>query len=127
MPQVYIGVRHKNDHLSVCHACGSQTLLAIDDPVVFFNRKAIFESYTGRAETDAMILEIYSSFSRVPIEVQHEESPPDGLSARLTQRHYWLKTHVSLLPPPWLELTTSDPRLSATRVRPPGTMVTLSP
>ena len=27
---------------------------------------------------------------------------------------------MSLLPPPWLELTTSEPRTSATRVRPPG-------
>src|SRR5215467_13856231 len=31
-------------------------------------------------------------------------------------------THVSLVPPPWLELTTSDPFLRATRVSPPGTM-----
>ena len=31
-------------------------------------------------------------------------------------------THVSLLPPPCEELTTSDPRRRATRVRPPGTM-----
>ena len=29
-------------------------------------------------------------------------------------------TQVSLLPPPWDELTTSDPFLSATRVSPPG-------
>src|SRR5471032_2698712 len=35
-------------------------------------------------------------------------------------------THVSLVPPPWLELTTSEPALSATRVSPPGTMRTLS-
>ncbi len=26
------------------------------------------------------------------------------------------------MPPPWLEFTTSEPSLSATRVRPPGTM-----
>jgi hypothetical protein len=26
-----------------------------------------------------------------------------------------------LLPPPWLEFTTSEPFFSATRVRPPGT------
>src|SRR5262249_59380913 len=32
------------------------------------------------------------------------------------------KTQVSFVPPPWLELTTSDPFFSATRVRPPGTM-----
>ena len=31
---------------------------------------------------------------------------------------------MSLLPPPCDELTTSDPLRSATRVRPPGTMVT---
>ena len=30
-------------------------------------------------------------------------------------------THVSLLPPPCDELTTSDPRRRATRVSPPGT------
>src|SRR3984957_12815304 len=33
---------------------------------------------------------------------------------------------VSLVPPPWLELTTSDPSFSATRVRPPGTIRTPS-
>src|SRR3984885_3319843 len=33
---------------------------------------------------------------------------------------------VSLVPPPWLELTTSEPSFSATRVRPPGTMRTPS-
>ena len=36
-------------------------------------------------------------------------------------------THVSLLPPPCDELTTSEPLRNATRVRPPGTMVTPSP
>lgn len=36
-------------------------------------------------------------------------------------------THVSLLPPPCEELTTSEPRLSATRVRPPGNTKTSSP
>ena len=40
---------------------------------------------------------------------------------------HWLKTHVSLLPPPCEEFTTSDPSFSATRVNPPGTIVTLSP
>src|SRR4051794_26087673 len=35
-------------------------------------------------------------------------------------------TQVSFVPPPWLELTTSEPALRATRVRPPGTMRTLS-
>src|SRR3974390_351814 len=36
-------------------------------------------------------------------------------------------THVSLLPPPCDELTTSDPLRNATRVSPPGTSVTFSP
>ena len=36
-------------------------------------------------------------------------------------------TQVSLVPPPWEELTTSEPSRSATRVRPPGTMVTSRP
>ena len=34
-----------------------------------------------------------------------------------------LQTQVSLVPPPWLEFTTSDPSFSATRVRPPGVML----
>ena len=37
---------------------------------------------------------------------------------------YSSRIQVSLVPPPWLELTTSEPSFSATRVRPPGTMVT---
>ena len=36
-------------------------------------------------------------------------------------------TQVSLLPPPCDEFTTIDSGLSATRVSPPGTMITLSP
>ena len=40
---------------------------------------------------------------------------------------HWLNIHVSLLPPPCDEFTTSEPRCSATRVRPPGTTVTRSP
>ncbi len=36
-------------------------------------------------------------------------------------------TQVSLLPPPWEELTTSEPRRSATRVRPPGSTKISSP
>src|SRR5207245_353828 len=41
--------------------------------------------------------------------------------------HHARRTQVSLLPPPCDELTTSDPRRSATRVSPPGTRVTFSP
>src|SRR5205823_535577 len=36
-------------------------------------------------------------------------------------------TQVSFDPPPWLELTTSDPSGSATRVKPPGSTHTSSP
>src|SRR5688500_18964827 len=36
-------------------------------------------------------------------------------------------TQVSLVPPPCEELTTSEPFLRATRVRPPGVMRTSSP
>ena len=36
-------------------------------------------------------------------------------------------TQVSLLPPPCELLTTSEPRVRATRVRPPGMMVTSLP
>ena len=34
-------------------------------------------------------------------------------------------THVSFVPPPWLEFTTSDFSVMATRVNPPGTTLTL--
>jgi hypothetical protein len=34
---------------------------------------------------------------------------------------------VSFDPPPWLELTTSEPRFSATRVRAPGVTTVFSP
>ena len=34
---------------------------------------------------------------------------------------------MSLDPPPWLELTTSEPSVSATRVSPPGSTHTSSP
>ena len=40
---------------------------------------------------------------------------------------YSSNTHVSLLPPPCEEFTTSEPFFIATRVRPPGRMVTFSP
>ena len=39
---------------------------------------------------------------------------------------YVSSTQVSLVPPPWLELTTSEPFFSATRVSPPGTIRTRS-
>ena len=41
-------------------------------------------------------------------------------------QHHASSTQVSLVPPPWLELTTSEPCLRATRVSPPGTMRTRS-
>src|SRR5438270_3017203 len=48
-------------------------------------------------------------------------------TAWLKQYPQFCKTQVSLEPPPCDELTTSDPLRSATRVRPPGTIVTDSP
>src|SRR3981189_119187 len=41
--------------------------------------------------------------------------------------HQVSSTQVSWVPPPCEELTTSDPSRSATRVSPPGTMVTSRP
>ncbi len=38
--------------------------------------------------------------------------------------HQSSSTQVSLVPPPWLEFTTSEPFFSATRVRPPGVIRT---
>ena len=35
---------------------------------------------------------------------------------------YFSSIQVSLVPPPWEDLTTSEPALSATRVSPPGVM-----
>src|SRR5687768_13558248 len=37
------------------------------------------------------------------------------------------RIQVSLVPPPWDELTTSEPSFSATRVRPPGAICTSLP
>src|SRR3546814_3620755 len=55
-----------------------------------------------------------------PVEIvggaaQHQSSP-----ARMSEISS-SSTQVSLVPPPWLELTTSEPSRSATRVSPPGT------
>jgi hypothetical protein len=46
-----------------------------------------------------------------------------------TEHGYWSpeSTQVSLLPPPWEELTTSEPLRRATRVSPPGMMTGFSP
>src|SRR3546814_5663245 len=37
--------------------------------------------------------------------------------------HQSSNTHVSFVPPPWLELTTSEPLRIATRVSPPGVIL----
>src|SRR5688500_19202624 len=42
-------------------------------------------------------------------------------------RFHPCSTHVSLLPPPCEEFTTSEPRFSATRVNPPGRTLVVSP
>src|SRR5882672_10476064 len=41
--------------------------------------------------------------------------------------HQFSSTHVSLVPPPCEEFTTSEPSRNATRVRPPGTIITSLP
>src|SRR5215469_3120517 len=51
---------------------------------------------------------------------------------RYARQHYATqdsspRTQVSLLPPPWEEFTTNDPGCRATRVSPPGMMVTFWP
>ena len=60
-----------------------------------------------------------------PIEAVGNAGEHLGFSLKSTR--CYSSTHVSLLPPPCEELTTSEPFSSATRVRPPGTMFTLSP
>src|SRR6185503_18085155 len=55
-----------------------------------------------------------------PVEIgggsrQHQGSDPSVASGS--------RMKLSLVPPPWLEFTTSEPLRRATRVRPPGTMV----
>src|ERR1700683_380091 len=52
---------------------------------------------------------------------KHERFSPNS------SRSQFCKTHVSFEPPPCDEFTTSEPLRKATRVRPPGTMVILSP
>ncbi len=58
--------------------------------------------YSSNVQTYASNIQIYSS--RIQI--------------------YSSRIQVSLVPPPWLEFTTSEPSFSATRVSPPGTIVT---
>src|SRR4051812_42539351 len=48
-------------------------------------------------------------------------------STLLSAGDFSSSTHVSLLPPPWLLFTTSDPLRSATRVSPPGITTGFSP
>lgn len=50
-----------------------------------------------------------------------------GVHGRGTGDPYSSTTQVSLLPPPWEEFTTSEPLRNATRVNPPGRIVTFSP
>src|SRR5690606_21766323 len=55
-------------------------------------------------------------------------APVDALRDSRQKAHVSPATiHVSLLPPPCEEFTTSDPRLSATRVKPPGVTYMRSP
>ena len=56
-----------------------------------------------------------------------EAAPGTGIRHRALGSGQLFSTQVSLLPPPCDELTTSDPLRSATRVSPPGTIVTFSP
>ncbi len=103
-----------NNNFAGRHSRCAQSNFAVDDLVKLLKRERIFECRARRCEADPVNLLILLLFLRVPVEIEQFIS-------------YWLKTQVSLLPPPCEEFTTSDPRLSATRVRPPGTMVTLSP
>src|SRR5215218_8315468 len=54
---------------------------------------------------------------------EHRHAAPLGTQGWAA---YLSSTHVSLVPPPWLEFTTSEPSFSATRVSPPGTIRTSS-
>ena len=93
------------------------SLFAVYDPVFLIHPMQVLKSPFGIFKGHSMAGEIALCLGNIPFET-HRQS---------CQSVYWLSTQVSLLPPPWLELTTSEPRLRATRVRPPGTMVTLSP
>src|SRR5580658_1119241 len=56
----------------------------------------------------------------------HVAGEPEQIVGRSREHHRSSSstTQVSLVPPPWLELTTNEPLVSATRVRPPGTIFT---
>src|SRR5205085_10138060 len=57
--------------------------------------------------------------------VRHSGRASRGFRRYATASLYSSKIQVSLVPPPWLEFTTSEPSFSATRVSPPGTIVVL--
>ena len=73
--------------------------------------------------------------NRVEVNVQqpgllgplHGSHPEQRIGDAREHHVFPRRTQVSLLPPPCDEFTTIDSALSATRVSPPGTMMTLSP
>ena len=69
---------------------------------------------------DEVVVSLHQS-RRVLRPLQISGHPVKPLSNAREHAHAWPSTiQVSLLPPPWEEFTTSEPFLSATRVKPPG-------
>ena len=86
---------------------------------------AIWSDPPGPAASWSMIT-IRGFFVSATLRPKHSRAHASHQCSNEDSSHS-LSTHVSFDPPPCELFTTSDPFLSATRVNPPGTIVTLSP
>ena len=116
---------HKVHHLARTHrlvalGVGGQQLADAQEPAP----AALFGGF-GLAQERGLVIDIEHAggvfgalgVARHPVQVVGSAAE-HGYSSRI---------QVSLVPPPWLLLTTNEPSCSATRVRPPGTICTVLP
>jgi hypothetical protein len=61
----------KNHNLSSGHSDGYQTLLTINDLILFFNRVGVFEGNAGGTEADPVFLDVLGLFRWVPIKIEY--------------------------------------------------------
>ncbi|NDH29828.1 MAG: alpha-E domain-containing protein [Betaproteobacteria bacterium] len=97
----------------------AQDDLAVSEPLVITDTESAFAA-SGRALSMDQVAQFLAW------DDAHPSSISNCIRACRENARYQLRslsrTQVSLVPPPWEELTTSEPSRSATRVNPPGTM-----
>lgn len=105
---------HEDHRHTGSHADRPKPLFTFTRKIFVLNCERVFKRRARRFEGDAVAAKVAHRLLFIPLEKDQSTL-------------YWLNTQVSFDPPPCDEFTTSDPRFSATRVSPPGTIVTLSP